>query len=125
MKHSGQILVGHPDVAECAVVGIRDSFKGQAPLGLLLLNSSCTKSEDQVCKEVVKMVRDLLGPVAAFKKALVVPRLPKTRSGKILRKTLRAIGNGEAYTIPATVDDPAVLTEIEAVIRQHEDDVLR
>lgn len=116
-----QVLSDHPDVAEVAVIGIRDSMKGQVPIGLLVLNTNCKRDEEAICSEVVAMVRDKIGPVACFRKAEVVKRLPKTRSGKILRNTLRAIGNHEQYKIPATCDDPAVFDEIAAVMRAHED----
>ncbi len=107
-----EVLAEHPDIAECAVTGIHDELKGQLPLGFLVLKSGVDRPEAEVIKEVVQRVRDKIGPVACFKTALVVKRLPKTRSGKVLRGTLRKIADGETYTAPATIDDPTVLTEI-------------
>jgi propionyl-CoA synthetase len=112
-----EVLAGHPDVAECAVVGISDSLKGQVPLGLVVLKTGVTKGDDAICRELVALVRDRIGPVAAFKDARVVPRLPKTRSGKILRATLRKIADGEDYVVPPTIDDPSILGEMEGVLR--------
>jgi propionyl-CoA synthetase len=112
-----EVLAGHPDVAECAVVGMKDSLKGQVPLGLVVLKSGATKPEAELVRELVALVRDRIGPVAAFKDARVVTRLPKTRSGKILRATLRRIADAEEYTVPPTIDDPAILDEIEASLR--------
>lgn len=106
-------------MAEVAVVGVQDALKGQIPLGLLVLNSHCTRDHSEVTKEAMQMIRDRIGPVASFKNAIVVSRLPKTRSGKVLRATMRAIANGMEYKIPATVEDPAVLEEIAQVIRKH------
>ena len=107
-----EVLAAHPDVAECAVIGVADQLKGQLPVGFLVLNAGADRPDGEVVKEVVRMVRDRIGPVAAFKTAAVVKRLPKTRSGKILRGTMRAIADGEAYKPPATIDDPAILDEI-------------
>jgi propionyl-CoA synthetase len=107
-----EVLAAHPDVAECAVIGVHDSLKGQVPLGFLVLKAGVRKERAQVSAEAVQLVRDRIGPVASFKTALVVERLPKTRSGKILRQTMRKIADGEDYKIPATIDDPAILTEI-------------
>ncbi|MDH3666918.1 MAG: propionyl-CoA synthetase [Paracoccaceae bacterium] len=107
-----EVLAGHPDVAECAVIGISDDLKGQLPLGLLCLNAGCNRPHDEIAKECVARVRQEIGPVAAFKLACVVDRLPKTRSGKILRGTMVKIADGEAYKMPATIDDPAILDEI-------------
>jgi len=107
-----EVLAGHPDVAECAVIGVADDLKGQAPLGFLCLNSGVDRPDDEIVKEVVKLVREKIGPVAAFKLACVVDRLPKTRSGKILRGTMVNIANGTAWKMPATIDDPAILDEI-------------
>ena len=111
-----EVLADHPDVAECAVTGIADDLKGQAPLGFLVLNAGCDRPVGEICAEVVGMVRERIGPVAAFKQALVVQRLPKTRSGKVLRGTMRAIADGEEWKMPATIDDPAILDEITAVL---------
>jgi propionyl-CoA synthetase len=113
-----EILAAHPDVAECAVVGVGDSIKGQVPLGLLVLKSGVERArEGDIVQGVVQMVRERIGPVAAFKTALVVKRLPKTRSGKILRSTIRNIAEQQPYKIPATIDDAAALDEIEGVLR--------
>ena len=107
-----EVLASHPDVAECAVMGAADSLKGQVPVGLLVLNSGCDRSTDDICREVVQKVRSEIGPVAAFKNATVVVRLPKTRSGKILRATMRSIADGTEWKMPATIDDPVILDEI-------------
>ncbi len=107
-----EVLASHPDVAECAVIGVHDQLKGQLPVGFLVLSAGVDKPGEEIVKEVVQMVRDKIGPVAAFKAATVVKRLPKTRSGKILRGTMRAIADSEAYKTPATIDDPAILNEI-------------
>jgi propionyl-CoA synthetase len=113
-----EVLAAHPDVAECAVLGVGDDLKGQLPLGLLVLKAGVERPRDDVAAEAVQLVRDLIGPVAAFKTAVVVDRLPKTRSGKILRGTMRRIADGEEYTVPATIDDPAILGEIETALGQ-------
>ena len=107
-----EILASHPDVAECAVLGVKDAIKGEVPCGFLVLKAGVTKAPDQVEKEVVALVREKLGPVAAFKLAITVGRLPKTRSGKILRGTIKKIADGESWTMPATIEDPKVLDEI-------------
>ena len=107
-----EVLSEHPDVAECAVIGIADKLKGQMPVGLVVLKAGVTKSIEDVQKECVKMIRDRIGPVAAFKTAIVIKRLPKTRSGKVLRGTMRKIADKEEYKMPATIDDPAILIEI-------------
>ena len=107
-----EVLAAHPDVAECAVVGVSDAMKGQMPLGFLVLKSGVEKSDADVVADVVRMVRERIGPVAAFKSATVVKRLPKTRSGKILRRTMAEIADGKDYKTPATIDDPAILDEI-------------
>jgi propionyl-CoA synthetase len=107
-----EVLAAHPDVAECAVIGVHDRIKGQLPVGFLVLNAGVERDDGEIVTEVVKMVRENIGPVAAFKTATVVKRLPKTRSGKILRGTMRAIADGEEYKAPATIDDPAILGEI-------------
>jgi len=107
-----EVLADHPDVAECAVLGVEDQLKGQIPVGFLVLNAGVDRSHDEIIKEVVQMVRDRIGPVAAFKKATVVKRLPKTRSGKILRGTIQKIADNKEYNVPATIDDPAVLGEM-------------
>lgn len=107
-----EVVSNHPDVAECAVIGIADPLKGQVPAGFIVLKSGVTKTSGEIEAEIVKKVRDEIGPVAAFKLALTLQRLPKTRSGKILRGTMRQIVDGEAYRMPATIDDPAILDEI-------------
>ncbi|MCA0996710.1 propionate-CoA ligase PrpE [Alloyangia pacifica] len=107
-----EVLASHPDVAECAVIGVSDPLKGQLPMGFLCLNAGCDRAHDEVVKEAVKLVRDQIGPVAAFKLCTVVDRLPKTRSGKILRATMVKIADGDDFKTPATIDDPAILGEI-------------
>ena len=109
-----EVLAEHKDVAECAVLGIADKLKGQIPMGLLALKAGVTKDKKEIITECIKMVRDKVGPVAAFKLAVIVKRLPKTRSGKILRGTVRKIADNEPYKMPATIDDPAILDEIKA-----------
>jgi propionyl-CoA synthetase len=111
-----EVLASHPDVAECAVVGVKDSLKGQVPLGLVVLKSGTDKTEADIARELVAMVRERIGPVAAFKDAKVVSRLPKTRSGKILRATLRKIADGEDYVVPPTIDDPGILDEMQSTL---------
>ncbi|MCX7931231.1 MAG: AMP-binding protein [Rhodovarius sp.] len=107
-----EVLAGHPDVAECAVVGRADPIKGQVPVGLVVLKAGVNRPEQEVVAELITRVREHIGPVAAFREARVVPRLPKTRSGKILRGTIRKIADGEPYAVPPTIDDPAILQEI-------------
>lgn len=107
-----EVISKHPDVAECAVIGAADSFKGQLPLGFVVLKSGVNRDSKQIVDEMVGMVRDQIGAVACFKQALVVKRLPKTRSGKILRATMRKIADGEKYSVPSTIDDPVILDEI-------------
>jgi propionyl-CoA synthetase len=111
-----EVLAAHPDVAECAVIGVADALKGQVPLGFLVLKAGVKRSADEVEREAIELVRNRIGPVASFKTALVVPGLPKTRSGKTLRGTMRKIADGEDYPIPATIDDPAVLDDIDSVL---------
>ncbi|HYM31727.1 MAG TPA: propionyl-CoA synthetase [Candidatus Cybelea sp.] len=107
-----EVLSGHKDVAECAVIGVADELKGQVPLGFVVLKSGVNRPDGEIVREVVGLVREKIGPVAAFKQAVVVKRLPKTRSGKILRSTMRKIADGETWRMPATIDDPVILTEI-------------
>jgi propionyl-CoA synthetase len=107
-----EAVAGHPDVAECAVIGVADELKGQVPVGLVVLKAGVERDHSVVVEEVIARVRDQIGPVASFKTAVVVARLPKTRSGKILRRTLRAIADGSEWSMPATIDDPAILDEI-------------
>lgn len=109
-----EVVGGHPMVAECAVIGRHDDLKGQMPMGFVILKNSDDANPEQIVQELIALVREKIGAVAAFKEAIVVARLPKTRSGKILRKTLRCIVDGEAYTVPSTIDDPASLDEIKA-----------
>jgi len=111
-----QVLAAHPDVAECAVIGIADALKGQVPLGLLVLKAGVARPPAEVEDEAVRLVRDRIGPVASFKTALVVAGLPKTRSGKILRGTMRKIAEGADYPMPATIDDPTILAEIDRAL---------
>lgn len=112
-----EVLANHPDVAECAVMGAQDDLKGQLPVGLVILNSGCTKPHDQILAELVQKVRDDIGPVAAFKSVAIVEKLPKTRSGKILRATLRAIADNKDWKMPATIEDPTVLDDITQSLR--------
>ena len=107
-----EVLAEHPDVAECAVIGVADQLKGQMPLGFLCLNAGTDRPHEEIVSEVVKLVREKIGPVAAFKMATVVDRLPKTRSGKILRGTMVSIADGKEWKMPATIDDPVILDEI-------------
>ncbi len=111
-----EVLAAHPDVAECAVIGVKDSVKGQVPLGLVVLKAGVRREEAEIARDLVALVRERIGPVAAFKEARVVARLPKTRSGKILRGTIRRIADGETYAVPPTIDDPAILDEIAGVL---------
>jgi propionyl-CoA synthetase len=112
-----EVLAAHPDVAECAVIGVADELKGQLPVGFLVLKAGVERSHDEIVAEVVHLVRDRIGPVAAFKTAVVVERLPKTRSGKILRGTMRRIADSEPFSTPATIDDPAILDEVADALR--------
>jgi propionyl-CoA synthetase len=107
-----EVLAGHPDVAECAVVGVADDIKGEVPLGFVVTKAGVTKGDAELTKELVERIRQQIGPVAAFKTALVVKRLPKTRSGKILRGTMKKIADSQEYAPPATIDDPGILDEI-------------
>ena len=112
-----EVLAGHPDVAECAVVGVADSFKGQLPMGFVCLTTGVNRDHSEIAAECVKRVRDQIGPVAAFKLCTVVDRLPKTRSGKILRRTMASIADGQEFKMPATIDDPAILDEISDAVK--------
>ncbi|SET87267.1 propionyl-CoA synthetase [Oceanicella actignis] len=111
-----EVLASHPDVAECAVIGVADELKGQVPVGFLVLNAGVDRPHEDIVRECVQLVRERIGPVAAFKRALVVDRLPKTRSGKILRATMAKIADGAPFKTPATIDDPAILDEIRAAL---------
>jgi propionyl-CoA synthetase len=113
-----EVISKHPNVAECAVVGREDGMKGQVPLGFVVLKSNVTRKPEAIVAELVQMVRDQIGAIACFKQALIVTRLPKTRSGKILRAIMRKIADGSKYTIPPTIDDPAILKEIEEQIKE-------
>ncbi len=113
-----EVLAGHADIAECAVFGAKDEIKGALPLGLVVLKSGVERDQTVICRELVQKVRDDLGPVAAFKTVAVVNRLPKTRSGKILRGTMKRIADSEPYDLPATIDDPAILDEIAQALRR-------
>jgi propionyl-CoA synthetase len=108
-----EVLADHPDVAECAVLGVDDKLKGQVPVGFIVLNAGVDRDHTDIIKEVIQSVRDRIGPVAAFKTATVVKRLPKTRSGKILRGTIQKIADNKEYKVPATIDDPTILDEME------------
>ncbi len=112
-----EVVSQHPDVAECAVIGIADSMKGQVPLGFVVLNAGVARDAATIEREVVQLVRDRIGAVAAFKTAVTIKRLPKTRSGKILRGTMQKIADSEAWTMPATIDDPAVMDEITLALK--------
>jgi len=113
-----EVLAAHPDVAECAVVGVHDELKGQIPVGFLVLKKGTDRDVEEIGREVVQMVRQKIGPVAAFRTAVVVPGLPKTRSGKILRGTMQKIAAGDDYKIPATIDDVSTLTEVREALSQ-------
>ena len=113
-----EVLASHPAVAECAVIGVRDALKGEVPCGFAVLKSGVDRSPSEIEAELVALVRERIGPVAAFKLAFTVGRLPKTRSGKILRGTMKKIADGEPWTMPATIDDPAVLDEIGEVLHR-------
>jgi propionyl-CoA synthetase len=118
-----EVLATHPDVAECAVIAVADELKGHVPMGFVVLKAGVERDHDVVCSELVGLVRDRVGPVASFKQATVVARLPKTRSGKILRGTMRAIADGSDFTVPPTIDDPAILDEIDAALKSLGDDL--
>jgi propionyl-CoA synthetase len=107
-----EVISMHPDVAECAVIGVSDDFKGQLPLGFVVLKAGVQRDSKTITRELVEMIRDQIGAIASFKQAAIVKRLPKTRSGKILRGIMRKIADGEQYRIPSTIDDPLILQEI-------------
>jgi propionyl-CoA synthetase len=107
-----EVLASHPDVAECAVVGVADDYKGQVPLGFVVLKAGVDRDHDEIGGELVALVRERIGPVASFKTARVVPALPKTRSGKTLRGTIREMADGEEWKVPPTIEDPAALDHI-------------
>jgi propionyl-CoA synthetase len=112
-----EVLSAHPDIAECAVVGVADEIKGEVPVGFVVTKAGVARADGEIVKELVEKIRQQIGPVASFKTALVVKRLPKTRSGKILRGTMKRIAESQAYTAPATIDDPAILDEITAALK--------
>jgi propionyl-CoA synthetase len=112
-----EVLASHSDVAECAVIGVADQLKGQLPVGFLVLKAGVDRTDEDIVAEVVQLVRNKIGPVAAFKQAAVIERLPKTRSGKILRGTMQKIADNEEYRMPATIDDPAILDEIDSALQ--------
>jgi propionyl-CoA synthetase len=112
-----EVLASHPDVAECAVLGINDTLKGEVPCGFVVLKSGVNRPPEEIEQECVALVRERIGPVASFRLTLVVNRLPKTRSGKILRGTIKKIADGAPWTMPATIDDPAILDEIGAAMK--------
>jgi propionyl-CoA synthetase len=114
-----EVLAAHPDVAECAVIGVADPLKGQVPVGLLVLKAGVGRGRARaIVSEVVRLVRERIGPVAAFKTAAVVERLPKTRSGKVLRGAMQKMADGQEFKVPATIDDPGVLREIEDALKE-------
>src|SRR6188508_1700767 len=112
-----EVLAGHKDVAECAVLGIKDDLKGEVPCGFIVLKAGVNRPPEEIEKEIVALVREKIGPVAAFKLVVTVARLPKTRSGKILRGTIKKMADGEPWTMPATIDDPAILDEIGSAMK--------
>jgi propionyl-CoA synthetase len=112
-----EVLASHTNVAECAVVGIKDELKGEVPCGFVVLKAGVNRPPADIEQELVALVRDKIGPVASFKIAIIVSRLPKTRSGKILRGTMKRIADCEPWTLPATIDDPAILDEIGAALK--------
>ena len=112
-----EVLASHADIAECAVIGVADQLKGELPVGFVVLKAGVNKPHDTIEKELVALVREKIGPVAAFKTAMVVARLPKTRSGKIVRGTMKKIADKEPWNMPATIDDPAILDEITAALK--------
>jgi propionyl-CoA synthetase len=112
-----EVLASHKDVAECAVIGVKDDLKGEVPCGFIVLKAGVNRPHDEIEKEIVALVREKIGPVAAFKIAITVPRLPKTRSGKILRGTMKKIADHEPFNMPATIDDPAILDEIDSALK--------
>jgi propionyl-CoA synthetase len=113
-----EVLASHPDVAECAVLGVKDALKGEVPCGFIVLKSGVNRPSGEIEKECVALIREKIGPVAAFKIAITVARLPKTRSGKILRGTMKKIADGETWQMPATIDDPAILDEIGTALKR-------
>jgi propionyl-CoA synthetase len=113
-----EVLASHPDVAECAVSAVHDPIKGEVPLGFVVLKAGADRTQETIEPELILLVRQKIGPIASFKSAAVVKRLPKTRSGKILRGTIKKIADGVPYTIPATIDDPIILDEIAEILKK-------
>jgi len=113
-----EVVSTHKDIAECAVIGVHDELKGQLPVGLCVLKAGVNTGEDEIKKDLAKMIRETIGPIASYRETCVVKRLPKTRSGKILRGTMRKIADGEPYTMPSTIDDPTSLNEIEEALKK-------
>jgi propionyl-CoA synthetase len=113
-----EVLASHGDVAECAVIGAKDELKGQTPIGFVVLKAGVDRPEAEVAAELVALVRERIGPVASFRDARVVARLPKTRSGKILRASIRKIADGEEAAVPPTIEDPAALDELRLVLQR-------
>jgi propionyl-CoA synthetase len=112
-----EVVAKHPDVAECAVIGVDDQLKGQVPVGFAVLKAGVLKNHADIQKEIVGMIRDQIGALACLKDIAIVARLPKTRSGKILRSTMRKIADGKEYNVPSTIEDPAVLGEIQGALK--------
>jgi len=112
-----EVLATHQDVAECAVVGVADALKGQTPIGFLVLSNGVNRPHETIQSECVALIRQKIGPVAAFKTAIVVERLPKTRSGKVLRGSMQKIADSQTFKMPATIDDPVILEEIETALK--------
>ncbi len=113
------VLATHPSVAECAVIGVHDELKGQVPVGLVVLKAGIEQDPEALRAELIALIRNEVGAVASFKEVVVVDRLPKTRSGKILRGTMRSIADGQAVSVPSTIDDPAILDEIKHALVVH------
>jgi propionyl-CoA synthetase len=112
-----EVVAKHPDVAECAVIGIDDQLKGQVPIGFAVLKAGVSRNQADIQKEIVGMIRDQIGALACLKDIAIVVRLPKTRSGKILRSTMRKIADGKEYNVPSTIEDPAMLGEIQGALK--------
>jgi propionyl-CoA synthetase len=111
------MLSGHKDVAECAVIGVADALRGEIPCGFIVLKAGVNRPVAEIEQECIGLIREKIGPVAAFKLAITITRLPKTRSGKILRDTMKKIADGTPWTMPATIDDPAILDEIGSALK--------
>jgi propionyl-CoA synthetase len=113
-----EVVSTHQAIAECAVIGVHDDLKGQVPVGLCVLKAGADRAEEDIQKDLARMIRDTIGPIASYKETCVVKRLPKTRSGKILRGTMRKIADSEPYLMPSTIDDPSTLNEIEEALKK-------